>query len=207
MAWKNVENNREKFGAPGKRHRIFPDGNRILGTNAGNCACGPLYDGGAMVLSGSFAAGGDVAADLELLVGETLVEVLRIWDCDAQCWAADGPIVVRMETIDLAVWADSAARLRTYLGGVRTELPVLAWRSSPENFDRTSPAICWLPDASYERFAGSQIEVAPLLRDVERGFGAITLRLESGWEIDLFSVPDMPGLLDIQARPPHKRPR
>ena len=168
MAWKNAENNREKFGASGKRHRIFPDGNRILRTNAGNGACGPLYDEGALVLSRSFAAGGDVAADLELLVGQTLVESpahlgLRRATLGGR-WADRGQDGGRSTS---TVWAESFRPGSAPISAPSARnCPVLArYRGAQDSSDRTSTqSFVGFPTASYKQLSGlsrSKIALLP----------------------------------------------
>lgn len=208
MAAKNIGNSKAADVPAAKPHLIFPEGEQ-LPTECERTGCrGPIYHGEFMVLNESFAASGDVAADLELLPGETLVEILRIWDCDEQCWAASLPIVIRMEVDDLTIWTDSSNRLCTYLGSVRTELSVLASRpGATTNPDKPNPTICWLPDRGYKSFSGSLIEGASFFHDAEHGVSVITLSLDSGWCINVFSAPKRAGLLDLQAQLPPKQMR
>lgn len=140
-----------------------------------------------MILSESFAHSDGM--ELELIEGETLVEVLRMWDCDTQCWVADAPILIRMDSDDLAVWADRCRPLQTYVGPVRTELPVLAYSLNPRSaVDLPNPAIHWMVDKGMSSFSGARIDRAFPFFSEEHGVAIITLMLDDGWALDIYSA-------------------
>lgn len=84
---------------------------------------------------------------------DTLADVLRLWDCDAQEWLDGTTTVFRFERDDLLVWSETGA-LRARKGAVDTsalhaaELPFFQFAKEKD------PCLAWRADNSYAAYLG-----------------------------------------------------
>lgn len=73
-----------------------------------------------------------------------LVDVMRVWDCYAQDWVADSPVLLRFESDDVLILAGE----RVFVGPVLAERP-FEKSISEEVFayiDLEDKCLCWLSD-------------------------------------------------------------
>lgn len=69
------------------------------------------------------------------LTGSYVADVLTLWDTEARAWLPDAPMVLRLETCDLAVFTMRAPHIALFQGCLDTECsaaafgPTLRWES------------------------------------------------------------------------------
>lgn len=190
-------NDREKFFFNKwlrEQNLIYGIEGRLPFCNSDSKAAGPVYGHDGLMLSESFTV--PEAFDLSLLKGEVIADILRIWDADAQKWANDGPIIVRLECDDVTLWMDEDSRINPYLGAVRTELPILAFQDdAAKDLGKLNPALGWLSDERYSFLFGNTIDRADSFNTNDSAaLSLFAFDLDSGYSLEIFSSKRRPAL-------------
>lgn len=104
----------------------------------------------------------EVAALFEEFEDDYLVDVFRVWDCDAQNWYGVCPIVFRFEQDDILVWRESSAFV-AQIGPVDTSSAEESLSPLLELSILGEKCLSWKLDNEFAGLAGSKGIIPELL--------------------------------------------
>ena len=159
---------------------------------------GPSYVNEHLVLCDSFAKQRNEHTDddlAELLAGEEIADLIRVWDCDHQRWCDDTPVIVRMIGDDLTLWRDAEGFIRCWLGPIKTELSIDAFGASEAgSLGTDEPALQWRSDWRFGSFFGDLIRDVHVMNEIDHSQRVFALLVDSEWFLEFYTRPDFPAL-------------
>ena len=134
--------------------RIFRHDDPTLNPQTHSAA--PYCVQGALILSHSFR--GPHRSPLDKALGETIVDILRIWDCESQCWIIDAPLLIRLANRDLVLWAYND-RINYSFTAVETSAPIaVTLGNTYQELERNSTfCLCWRRQSAMSQLLGQDI--------------------------------------------------
>lgn len=115
---------------------------------------------------------------LEGLAGARIADVLRLWDTERKTWLETGPVIVRLETCDLAVTALYGNRPSLLIGSIDTETPAGApWVADSAC---TSGLVLWRSFRPLSNAIGRRVDRAGALAYERTRKLSVRLSLEEG---------------------------
>lgn len=85
--------------------------------------------------------------------GDSLADVLRLWDCDTQDWIDGTTMIFRFENDDLLVWNEMGA-LRASKGAFDTASSSPSAIPSLQLAEDKGTCLVWRPDLSFASYLG-----------------------------------------------------
>lgn len=116
----------------------------------------PYYVQSTLILSHSFR--GPHHSSLDNILGKTIVDILRVWDCESQCWIIDAPFLIRLADRDLVTWAHND-RISCSFTAIETSAPIAVTpgNTHPELERNSAFCLCWRRQSAMSQLLGQHI--------------------------------------------------
>lgn len=132
---------------------------------------------------------------LDGLAGACIADILFAWNERCGSWLANGPVIVRLETCDLAVAQMHSDRPSLLVGSVDTEAPLNGrWFPQAVRIPESS-TIAWKSYRPLSRLIGARVDrISVTANDQEREL-SIRFSLESG---EILQLSDLDGRVIVE---------
>ncbi len=95
-----------------------------------------------------------------------LADVLRIWDCEAQDWVNESPILFRFECEDLLVWKEGdATRCERGAMSINESASCILRKVASEG--ESDPCLCWRHDLSFANHIGRSNSITGFIECIQ----------------------------------------